>query len=134
MKFYITHFRNYYDFYEKEWNVAIRDSDEFFISLENFMSWDASTKSFIGYYVVSSIPVSILHLEDKRVLYKRPGEIIIDFEYPESIKEISVDNFLNHFVLGYHYVTPKFFTKFKMCEELLDSICYGLSEAKIQLC
>lgn len=134
MKIYITHFRNYYDFYEKEWNVAIRDSDEFFISSESFMSWDASTKSFIGYYVVSSIPVSILHLEDKRALYKRPGEVIIDFEYPESIKEISADNFLNYFVLGYRYVTPKFFTKFKMCEELLDSIRYGLSEAKIQLC
>lgn len=134
MRFYITHFRNYYDFYEKEWNVAIRDSDEFFISLENFMSWDASTKSFIGYYVVSSIPVSVLHLEDKRALYKRPGEVIIDFEYPKFIKEISADNFLNHFVLGYHYVTPKFFTKFKMCEELLNSICHGLSEAKIQLC
>lgn len=134
MRFYITHFRNYYDFYEKEWNVAIRDSDEFFISSERFMSWDASTKSFIGYYVVSSIPVSVLHLEDKRALYKRPGEVIIDFEYPKFIKEISADNFLNHFVLGYHYVTPKFFTKFKMCEELLNSIRYGLSEAKIQLC
>ena len=133
MKFYITHFRNYFDFYG-EGNVAIRDSDEFFISSESFISWDASTKSFIGYYVVSPTPVSVLHLEDKRALYKKPSEVIIDFEYPKSIKEISADNFLNHFAPGYCYVSPKFFKKFKMCEELLDSICYGLSEAKIQLC
>lgn len=130
MKFYITHFRNYYDFYEKRGNVSIKDSDEFFISSENFINWVGDTRSFLGYYVISPTPVNILHLEDERALYKRPGEVIIDFEYPKSIKEISPDNFLNHFVPGYYYVSPKFFKKFKMCEELLNYICFGISEAK----